>query len=66
MLEALARRGYEKPAWFTPLEFARTLPPSEKQRIVEFTAAYNEVRFGNDAAGAARLTGMLESMNARG
>lgn len=66
MLEALARRGFEKPAWFTPLEFARTLPPSEKQRIVEFTAAYNEVRFGNDAAGAARLTGMLESMNARG
>jgi hypothetical protein len=62
MLESLARRGFEKPAWFTPLEFARTLPPSEKQRIFEFTAAYNEVRFGGDAAGAARLTSLLESM----
>jgi hypothetical protein len=65
MLESLARRGFEKPAWFTPLEFARTLPASEKQRIFEFTAAYNEVRFGGDAAGAARLTSLLESMSAR-
>ncbi|HVY91583.1 MAG TPA: DUF3488 and transglutaminase-like domain-containing protein [Bryobacteraceae bacterium] len=66
MLESLARRGFEKPAWFTPLEFVRTLPPSEKERISAFTAAYNEVRFGGDTAGAARLTSMLESMNARG
>jgi len=66
MLESLARRGFEKPAWFTPLEFARTLPPSEKERIGAFTAAYNEVRFGGDAAGAARLTSLLESMTARG
>jgi hypothetical protein len=65
MLESLARRGFEKPAWFTPLEFARTLPANEKERIVEFTRAYNDVRFGGDAAGAARLTNMLESMNAR-
>jgi transglutaminase-like putative cysteine protease len=65
MLEAMARRGFQKPAWFTPLEFARTLPATEKQHIADFTAAYNEVRFGGDAAGAARLTAMLESMNAR-
>jgi transglutaminase-like putative cysteine protease len=65
MLESLARRGFEKPAWFTPLEFARTLPPGERERIGNFTAAYNEVRFGGDTAGAARLTSMLESMSAR-
>jgi hypothetical protein len=65
MLESLARRGFQKPAWFTPLEFARNLPAGEKARVSDFTAAYNDVRFGGDAAGAARLTSMLESMNAR-
>ncbi|HYP13083.1 MAG TPA: DUF3488 and transglutaminase-like domain-containing protein, partial [Bryobacteraceae bacterium] len=29
MLEILRRRGYEKPAWLTPAEFARILPPSD-------------------------------------
>jgi transglutaminase-like putative cysteine protease len=63
MLESMARRGFQKPAWFTPMEFARTLPPGERERIGEFTAAYNEVRFGGDhPAGAARLTQMLKSM----
>jgi transglutaminase-like putative cysteine protease len=65
MLESLASRGFQKPAWFTPLEFARNLPPAEKERVTAFTTAYNEVRFGGDAAGAARLSGILESMNAR-
>ena len=63
MLESMARRGFQKPAWFTPMEFARTLPAGDRERIGNFTAAYNEVRFGGDPAGAARLAQMLESMD---
>ena len=66
MLESMARRGFQKPAWFTPMEFARNLPPSERERVGTFTAAYNEVRFGGYGAdGTARLTVMLESLEAR-
>ncbi len=66
MLESMARRGYQKPAWFTPAEFARNLPPEDRERIGAFTAAYNKVRFGGDAAGAVLLTQMLESMETAG
>jgi hypothetical protein len=66
MLESMARRGFQKPAWFTPLEFARNLPVDERERIGSFTAAYNEVRFGGDPAGAARLAQMLEGMDGVG
>ena len=63
MLETMARRGFQKPAWFTPTEFARNLPDAERERVGPFTAAYNEVRFGGDRrAGAARLTQMLKSL----
>jgi hypothetical protein len=63
MLESMARRGFQKPAWFTPTEFAWNLPERERERVGAFTAAYNEVRFGGDHhAGAARLTQMLERM----
>ncbi len=66
MLESMARRGFQKPAWFTPTEFARNLPEGERERIGAFTATYNEVRFGGDPAGAVRLTQMLDSMDAAG
>jgi hypothetical protein len=62
MLEALALRGFQKPPWFTPMEFARTLPEGERERVGLFTVAYNEVRFGGDPAGAARLAQMLPSL----
>src|SRR4029077_6159753 len=29
MLHILKRRGYQKPAWFTPVEFAASLPRTE-------------------------------------
>jgi protein-glutamine gamma-glutamyltransferase len=66
MLESMARRGFQKPAWFTPMEFARNLPVGERERIGSFTAAYNEVRFGGDPGGAARLAQMLEGMEGVG
>src|SRR6185437_2055068 len=51
MLASVERRGFEKPAWFTPSEFARTLPAGERERVGAFTEAYNEVRFGGDPGG---------------
>jgi transglutaminase-like putative cysteine protease len=59
MLELLSMRGFQKPAWFTPMEFAGHLPAEEKSRMVEFTELYNSVRFGGDASGTARLAGMV-------
>ncbi len=59
MLRVLARRGYEKPAWFTPLEFASHLPAEEKQRVTRFTDLYNGVRFGGEAQATAEMAKML-------
>ncbi len=58
MLEVLHRRGYEKPAWFTPGEFAATLPREPGTLVCEFTAAYNALRFGGKLD-AAPIMGML-------
>src|SRR5262249_38946015 len=42
MLQLLERRGFQKPPWLTPAEFARVLPSSEVALLVEdLTAAYN-------------------------
>lgn len=65
MLDSLAQRGFQKPAWFTPLEFARNLPASERENVSAFTEVYNEVRFGGDPAGAARLAQMLSGIGRR-
>ena len=63
MLELLRRRGYQKPAWFTPGEFARTLPPSDLAALVEqFTEAYNALRFGGRVEAAPRLSELLERL----
>ena len=46
MLHILKRRGYQKPVWFTPAEFAASLPRTELGAAVdEFTATYNALRF---------------------
>ena len=65
MLELLARRGFQKPAWFTPMEFAGHLPPEEKTRLLEFTELYNSIRFGGDSAATSRLAGMLQDFERR-
>jgi transglutaminase-like putative cysteine protease len=63
LLSLLARRGYEKPAWLTPAEFARRLPASPTGRLVEdFTRAYNELRFGGRRAAALRMAALLEEI----
>jgi hypothetical protein len=61
MLRLLAKRGFRKPPWQTPAEFARLLPASPmKPLLEEFTHAYNELRYGSRRPAAARLAALLE------
>jgi len=60
MLDVLARRGFQKPPWFTPIEFARHLPVAENAQVVEFTQVYNSVRFGGDRSATSRLAELLQ------
>ena len=63
MLHILKRRGYQKPAWFTPAEFAASLPRTELGlAVAEFTAAYNALRFGGYTGAAPRLTVLLDRL----
>jgi protein-glutamine gamma-glutamyltransferase len=66
MLKLLKRRGIEKPAWLTPLEFARVIPQPELSLLVQdFTDAYNELRFGADTKAARRMMHMIEQLGSR-
>lgn len=63
MLGLLKRRGFEKPSWLTPAEFARVLPASPAAGLVaEFTAAYNDLRFGGRTEAAPRMLALLEQL----
>ncbi|MBZ5617342.1 MAG: DUF3488 and transglutaminase-like domain-containing protein [Acidobacteriia bacterium] len=63
MLHLLKRRGYQKPAWFTPAEFAATLPrTSLGSAVAEFTATYNALRFGGRTEAAPRLSILLDEL----
>jgi hypothetical protein len=63
MLQIVKRRGYQKPVWFTPLEFAASLPPTEwGGTVCEFTAAYNAWRFGGRRETAPQLSMLLEKL----
>jgi transglutaminase-like putative cysteine protease len=63
MLHILKRRGYQKPAWFTPAEFAASLPRTPLgDSVGEFTGTYNALRFGGHAEAASQLSILLERM----
>ena len=63
MLRTLERRGYRKPPWFTPGEFADSLPEGPVGRAVgEFTAAYNAVRVGGRSQASTRMSILLEEV----
>jgi hypothetical protein len=63
MLALLKRKGFEKPAWITPMEFVRLIPASQMASLVSnFTSAYNDLRFGGDPAAASRMIETLESL----
>jgi hypothetical protein len=60
MLDLLARRGYQKPAWFTPGEFACGLPAGVNNDVIRFTRLYNEARYGGDASLNLQMTELLD------
>jgi hypothetical protein len=63
MLHLLKRRGYHKPVWFTPVEFAASLPATSLGGAVqEFTATYNALRFGGRTEVAPRLSVLLDEL----
>jgi hypothetical protein len=63
MLHILKRRGYQKPPWFTPAEFAASLPRTPLgDSVGEFTGPYNALRFGGHAEAAPRLSILLDRM----
>jgi transglutaminase-like putative cysteine protease len=63
MLHILKRRGYQKPAWFTPAEFAASLPHTQLgTAVTEFTASYNALRFGGRTEVAPRLSLLLDRL----
>lgn len=67
MLQVLKRQGYQKPTWFTPVEFARSLPATETGRAVqEFTMVYNALRFGGHMDAAPQLSGLLDELERSG
>ena len=67
MLSLLERRGYRKPSWFTPDEFAASLPPGAlRATVAEFTAAYNALRFGRRAPDRPRMASLLAELGRQG
>ena len=63
MLVSLRRRGIEKPLWLTPAEFARIVPdPQTSALLQDFTAAYNDLRYGNRSEAAPKLVNLLDRL----
>ena len=66
MLRLLHRRGIEKPAWLTPFEFAALVREPDLAVLVEdATRAYNDLRYGGEAAAAQRMVNLLDELEAR-
>ncbi|PWT97012.1 MAG: hypothetical protein C5B51_32205 [Terriglobia bacterium] len=64
MLQILRKRGYQKPAWFTPAEFAASLHRTGLgATVAEFTTTYNECRFGGRTEVAPRLSHLLDLLD---
>jgi hypothetical protein len=60
MLRLLKRRGYSKPIWLTPAEFAHSLPASPVAELVaRLTTEYNALRYGGERAAATRMAALL-------
>ena len=62
MLLLMKRRGFQKPAWFTPQEFANSVPLASGADLEQFTAAYYALRFGKDPEAARDMVETLERL----
>jgi protein-glutamine gamma-glutamyltransferase len=66
MLAIVAHRGYHKPPWFTPAEFAASIPAGPfAAAVAEFTATYNALRFGRRTPDRSRISTLLEELGQR-
>ncbi len=65
MLSILKHQGFEKPAWLTPIEFARVLPDARTAVLVgDLTGAYNELRFGGKTDAGVKMLTLLQQLEA--
>jgi len=63
MIRWLARRGWKKTAVQTPSEFlTRIEDPAMRERIEQFTRAYEAARFGESSDEARRLPELYEEI----
>jgi transglutaminase-like putative cysteine protease len=62
MLALMKRRGFQKPAWFTPQEFANSVPTEAGADLEQFTAAYYAVRFGGNPEASRKMVESLEKL----
>jgi hypothetical protein len=62
MLAILRRRGFEKPAWLTPVEFVRVLPTDTAVVVQDLTLAYNDLRFGGNREAAQHMMMLLDRL----
>jgi len=66
MLAMMERRGYHKPPWFTPAEFAASIPAGPlAAAVAEFTTTYNALRFGRRIPDRPRISTLLEEVGQR-
>jgi hypothetical protein len=66
LLNFLHTRGFEKPVWLTPAEFARALAGSPYGAAAEeFTSAYYDLRFGGNRGAALRMVSLMEGIERR-
>ena len=63
MLAILERRGVPKPIWFTPAEFARSVPAGKDADLVgQFTNSYHELRYGGRPEAAIQMVILLDRL----
>jgi transglutaminase-like putative cysteine protease len=74
MLRIMKKRGYQKPAWFTPREFAATVRLNARESamesagegaIDEFTECYIALRYGGENGAAERMKEILGELSHR-
>lgn len=63
MLRVLRRRGLDKPAWLTPMEFAQIVPAAGQGALVEqITTAYQDLRYGGKTEAGPLMVQLLEEL----
>ncbi|MBI3403990.1 MAG: DUF3488 domain-containing protein [Acidobacteria bacterium] len=66
MLRLLARRGWQKAAGQTAMEFAAAIPaPEFTAPVMQFTELYQSARFGVHPADAQRMNSLLETIQSQ-